>query len=1137
MKKIKLLLPTLVLILFLSFSFLIKPSVNAATVVGTPATDEEKIAYSIESIKANMPERAIASFPVTYVGGFGETIVWTSSNTDVIDVSHIADTNGWAIVHRDAVTDESETVIITVTVTLNDKTTTATKDVIVPKGTTTSKEYSITYVGVEAFEHSNPAKHSAGNYVELTDATKEGYIFDGWFIDNVKVTCLPVGIYKDTTVTARFTAIKLESIEITTQPTKLTYTALENFDKTGIKVDAKYTDNTVVDVTDDVTFDKTSLHAADTTVTVSYTDGDVTKTATINITVNKILLTTPVVETKYSSVYDGTTHSIDIVATEGITVSFEGNNSLKNVGSENITVKFELTNTDDYELDKAEVSTVLEVTPKSIVVTADNKTSVYGEDLAELTCNIATLVEGDTLTFDLTKKGTNNVGTYDIVVAKKADVNYDNYNITLNNGIYTITKATLIITPNVITINLGAHLPTTVTVTYAGFVNEETETVLNGELTYDFSNVKTNEPGTYKYTIAGLTSDNYNITFAEGTVIVNRTTVEVVLEELTTEYDGTTKNIVPTFKDGEKTVIPTTINISYSNGLISLDSIKDAGIYTILVSFEDDELGTGSKEFTYTITPKEVTIKVNDQSYEFTGSAVTVADDKVVTGLVNDDDLGTILVVLKDVESAVDLGEYTLTATYTENTNYTVTVDDGTLTIVMSDTEKVDRDSKELDTLYEAKLTGTIFDIETLKVNGTFGSTIKWTSSNTLVNINETNGEVTITKGDSDQIEIVLTATITSGDEFATRVYAFTYSFVENKGTESNPYTAREAYDEADKLNDKEFSSEKVYVSGIIKTATYNTEKNHYQITIVDSVDSSIEFIIFVADLAAGLNKEDVVVGATITAYGYLYKYNTTPELYGDDKIGRPIVTSIILTNDFKLSAAKTQVETELDKYTSLTTAPTDKLIVNAKYGSTVTYTSSNSSILSIGEDGTITINPSEESDTIITVTYTISLDDSSVNGTKEITVKKVGSVTVGPNKKYTLAKETYSSIISTDKNAKLKLSKEPTYESWDSSPARGLQLGSSGTPMGQFTITADYSDSVSTVKVKVATANSGKSTLSISVGGVALKCGTATSISVTTTSTEYTFVVESGSVLTGDVIISVNASSKAFYILSVEIN
>ena len=77
----------------------------------------------------------------------------------------------------------------------------------------------------------------------------------------------------------------LESIKVTTAPTRTTYTEGEKFDKTGMKVIATYSDGTTKEVTDYTYTPAGELKTTDKTITVSYTENELTKTATQEITV------------------------------------------------------------------------------------------------------------------------------------------------------------------------------------------------------------------------------------------------------------------------------------------------------------------------------------------------------------------------------------------------------------------------------------------------------------------------------------------------------------------------------------------------------------------------------------------------------------------------------------------------------------------------------------------------------------------------------------------------------------------------------------------------------------------------------------------------------------------------------------
>ncbi len=81
--------------------------------------------------------------------------------------------------------------------------------------------------------------------------------------------------------------VLLESITIERYPDKVVYNEGDVFDSTGISVSALFSDGTFMDVTGEVTFEPAgALTPADKTVTVSFTDAGITKTATLEISVN-----------------------------------------------------------------------------------------------------------------------------------------------------------------------------------------------------------------------------------------------------------------------------------------------------------------------------------------------------------------------------------------------------------------------------------------------------------------------------------------------------------------------------------------------------------------------------------------------------------------------------------------------------------------------------------------------------------------------------------------------------------------------------------------------------------------------------------------------------------------------------------
>ena len=105
-------------------------------------------------------------------------------------------------------------------------------------------------------------------------------------------------------------------------------------------------------------------------------------------------------------------------------------------------------------------------------------------------------------------------------------------------------------------------------VTYAGFVNNETETVLGGTLAYDYSYAQFGNVGSYTITPKGLTADNYEITYADGALTINPLVVSV-----------TAKN--QTIKEGE--------SIATGTEMASLSGALDAHVLSTVTLTGDPE--------------------------------------------------------------------------------------------------------------------------------------------------------------------------------------------------------------------------------------------------------------------------------------------------------------------------------------------------------------------------------------------------------------------------------------------------------------------------------------------------------------------------------------------------------------------
>ncbi|MGZ5544398.1 MAG: beta strand repeat-containing protein, partial [Limisphaerales bacterium] len=96
--------------------------------------------------------------------------------------------------------------------------------------------------------------------------------------------------------------------------------------------------------------------------------------------------------------------------------------------------------------------------------------------------------------------------------------NYDNANKSVSIN---VNKASLTIKTNNASKTFG-DAPVTFTVSYTGLVNGDTPASLGGALAFDVSDTAATAAGSYTVSPTGLTSSNYQISFAGGTFTVNK---------------------------------------------------------------------------------------------------------------------------------------------------------------------------------------------------------------------------------------------------------------------------------------------------------------------------------------------------------------------------------------------------------------------------------------------------------------------------------------------------------------------------------------------------------------------------------------------------------------------------------------
>ena len=173
-------------------------------------------------------------------------------------------------------------------------------------------------------------------------------------------------------------------------------------------------------------------------------------------------------------------------------------------------------------------------------------------DMADQTYSASAITPTLTVTFgstalvkdvDYTVSAENNtnVGTATITIAGIG--NYTN----AKSKTFEIVKAGLTITAKDHRITYG-DAPTNNGVTYSGFVGNENSNILGGSLSYEYTYSQYGDVGgTYKITPKGYTSSNYEISFVEGRLDVDRKEIGITWSTPSTfTYDGQSHTLTAT---------------------------------------------------------------------------------------------------------------------------------------------------------------------------------------------------------------------------------------------------------------------------------------------------------------------------------------------------------------------------------------------------------------------------------------------------------------------------------------------------------------------------------------------------------------------------------------------------------------
>jgi hypothetical protein len=332
------------------------------------------------------------------------------------------------------------------------------------------------------------------------------------------------------------------------------------------------------------------------------------------------------------------------------------------------------------------------VTPAPVTVTGSG-TQVYGGSpmfaaaYSGFVLGQSSSVLGGTLAFTTTTTSSSPVGSYPNAVTPSG-LTSTNYAISFDAGSMVVTPAALTVAGSGTQVYGGSP---TFTAAYSGLVLGQTSSVLGGTLAFTTTNTSSSNVGNYANAVtpSGLTSTNYAITFAAGSMLVTPATLTITAEDKSKVYGAALPMLVASFSGfvngdivASLTTLPTLSTTATAASHVS------GSPYTITASGAvDPDYTISYVPGALSVTPATLTVQANDASKEQGAPNPTFAD--TIAGFVNGDNSNVVsgaasLSTTATTASAV--GSYPIVAALgtLSAADYDFVFQNGTLTVTSS---------------------------------------------------------------------------------------------------------------------------------------------------------------------------------------------------------------------------------------------------------------------------------------------------------------------------------------------------------------------------------------------------------------------------------------------------------------------
>jgi hypothetical protein len=337
------------------------------------------------------------------------------------------------------------------------------------------------------------------------------------------------------------------------------------------------------------------------------------------------------------------------------------------------------------------VYSILSITPAPLTVMADSYSRDYGDTNPALTFSYDGFVNGeDESVLDVAPSistladAISDAGDYEITLAGGVDNNYEFVYI---QGTLTVSKIQLTVTAYNRQKTYGEPNPS-FNYAYSGFVNGDDASDIDVAPVLSTVADETSDVGSYDIVVSGGSDNNYTFYYVWGTITIAKAELAAQADDQSKEYGEANPALTITYtgfvNDDDASFIDTP-----PTAATTADETSIPGTYTITLTGGDDNnyniTGTGGS---LTIDKAALSVVADDKekSYSEDNPSLTIS----YTGFVNGEsegDLDEQPAISTTADATSDAGTYPITLTGGNDSRYSITLTDGTLTVNPVDLE------------------------------------------------------------------------------------------------------------------------------------------------------------------------------------------------------------------------------------------------------------------------------------------------------------------------------------------------------------------------------------------------------------------------------------------------------------------